>query len=85
MGCASGGAPGDAPAFVPADKLEVSAREPGPCTTTRTRSFEILASFDGLTGSVAERSRLDGPEECGETPTGLRTNSRLDGIPAGAP
>lgn len=73
------------PDFIAATKLEVSAREPGPCTTTRSRSFEILASFEGLTGEIAERSRLDGPEECGETPTGLRTTSRLDGALAGAP
>lgn len=79
--------PEDDPDFVTANKLEVSAREPGPCTTARTRSFEIFASaawVNGvltgeLTGEIAERSRLDGPEECGETPTGLRTNSRLDG------
>ncbi|MBI1946132.1 MAG: hypothetical protein HYS27_10570 [Deltaproteobacteria bacterium] len=77
--------PEDDPDFVTANKLEVSAREPGPCTTTRTRSFELLASFEGLTGEIAERSRLDGPEECGETPTGLRTLSRLDGVLAGAP
>ena len=77
--------PEDNPGFVTANKVEVSAREPGPCTTTRSRSFEILASFEGLTGEIAERSRIDGPEECGETPTGLRTRARLDGIPAGAP
>ena len=75
----------DDPDFVTADKLEVSTREPGPCTTTRTRSFEVLAAFDGVTGELAERTRLDGPEECGQTPTGLRTRSRVDGVPAGAP
>ncbi len=83
--------PDDDPDFVSADKLEVSTREPGPCTTTRTRSVELLASFDGftllgtLTGTLAERAVIDGPDECGETPNGLRTLSRLDGTLAGTP
>ncbi|MCC7071619.1 MAG: hypothetical protein IT383_09865 [Deltaproteobacteria bacterium] len=81
--------PEDNPSFVTANKVEVSAREPGPCTTTRTRSFEILATPDPytgtLTGEIAERSILIGPEACGETPTGLRTRARLDGVPTGAP
>ena len=47
--------------------------------------LEIVASFDKLTGEIAERTVLDGPEECGETPTGLRTNSSLDGTVGGAP
>lgn len=71
--------------FITADKLEVDTREPGPCTSTTTRSFEILATFDTLTGEIAERTRIDGAEECGETPTGLRTRSRVDGILSGAP
>ena len=77
--------PADDPDFVTADKLEVSTVDPGPCVTTSTRSFEILAAFDALTGEVAERDRLDGPDECGETPTGLRTRSRVDGVLSGAP
>ncbi len=83
--------PDDSPDFVTADKLEVSSREPGPCTTTRTRGFAILATYDPLTGAgeltgeIAERAVIEGPEQCGDTPTGLRTRARLDGIPAGAP
>lgn len=73
------------PDFITADKLEVATRDPGPCVSTTTRSFEIMATFDSLTGEIAERTRIDGPEECGQTPTGLRTRARLDGVLAGAP
>lgn len=77
--------PEDDPDFITASKLEVDTREPGPCVSTTTRSFEIIADFQGLAGEIAERTRLDGPEECGETPTGLRTRARVDGVLVGAP
>ena len=71
--------------FITAEKLEIAAREPGPCVTTTSRSFQIVANFDTLTGSLAETSRVEGPEECGETPTGVRRLVELEGIAAGAP
>jgi len=71
--------------FITAEKLEIAAREPGPCVTTTTRNFAILADNSALTGTIDERSRIEGPDDCGETPTGLRTSSRLDGVIDGAP
>lgn len=76
---------GEDPNFVSSSKREISAREPGPCTTESARAIELLATDADLTGQSFARSRLDGPEECGETPRGQRTVARLDGILTGAP
>ena len=68
-----------------ADKIEVATRDPGPCTTTTTRSFKVLATDVDLTGELREKSELVGGADCGDTPRGARATARLDGKNAGAP
>jgi hypothetical protein len=75
----------DDPDFFVADKLEIAAREPGPCVTTTSRSFQITANDAELIGFMSESSRVEGPEECGETPTGVRRVVDLAGTIEGAP
>lgn len=75
----------DAPDQVSASKLEVSTVEPGPCTTTTTRSFVIAADAEQLTGEFEASTRLTGPDDCGETPRGQRSTATLAGPVAGAP
>lgn len=76
---------GDEAELVVADKLEVVTAEPGPCTTETVRSLSVLATADDITGTLGDKVRLEGPEACGETPLGKRTQSRIDGVVAGAP
>lgn len=83
------------PTFIRASKLEVATVEPGPCTTTRTRSFVIEettavdpasgATVEAILGNMAEKTRLTGPDDCGETPRGERTEAGIVGLVAGAP
>jgi hypothetical protein len=54
------------------------------CTTTTTSSLEFVANGAVLTGTFRSRSRLVGPEGCGETPIGERVVDTLDGQ-AGTP
>jgi hypothetical protein len=75
----------EAPDELSASKLEVSTVEPGPCTTTTTRSFVILADTQALSGEFAASTRLTGPDDCGETPRGQRSVATLAGEIAGAP
>ena len=67
---------------IDADKLEVKTQDPGPCTTTTTRSISVLAAADKLTGKITEKTRLTGPADCGDTPRGLRTSDTLGCPPA---
>lgn len=75
----------DTPDQLSASKLEVSTVEPGPCTTTTTRSFVIIADAAQLTGEFEASTRLTGPDDCGETPRGQRSTATLAGPVAGAP
>src|SRR5688572_4494383 len=51
----------DDPDFIVADKLEIAAREPGPCVTTTSRNFQVIANDASIEGSLAESSRVEGP------------------------
>lgn len=89
----------EAPEQITSAKLEVATVEPGPCTTTTTRSFALVADtvdsgldpitgideVKELTGTLSEQTRLTGPEDCGETPRGLRSVAALIGNLASAP
>ncbi len=75
----------DDPNLVKASKLEVDTRDPGGCTNTITRDFQVLATDADITGQLHEKTRLVGGQECGDTPRGLRTTARIDGTIAGAP
>lgn len=75
----------ETPDELSSSKLEVSTVEPGPCTTTTTRSFVILADTQALTGSFTASTRLTGPDDCGDTPRGQRSEADLAGAIAGAP
>jgi hypothetical protein len=82
----------ETPDRITSSKLEIATIDPGPCTTTTTRSFDLIAvAFDDasgaseLVGTLNESTRLTGPEDCGETPRGLRTVASLAGDRAGAP
>ena len=75
----------DDPNLVKADKIEVTTRDPGPCTTTVTRDFRVLATEQGISGEIHEKTRLVGDEACGDTPTGKRTTATVGGKIAGAP
>lgn len=82
------GAPGQEgqdPNLISADKLEIVTAEPGPCTTENVRALEVVAAGATLEGSLSEKTRLEGPEECGETPLGKRTASGVSGTLVGAP
>lgn len=89
------------PDLITSSKLEIATVEPGPCTTTTTRTFALVADpndkieidpatgtdvfHSELAGTLSEQTRLTGPEECGETPLGLRSVADLVGGIAGAP
>lgn len=87
------------PNRVTSSKKEIATVDPGPCTTTTTRTFDLVADpNDGgldpltgldavreLTGTLNEQTRLTGPEDCGDTPRGLRSVAELAGDLAGAP
>jgi len=75
----------DDPNTVRANKLEVDTRDPGPCTNTITRDFKVLATDADITGEIHEKQRLVGGQDCGDTPRGLRTTARIDGVIAEAP
>ena len=89
----------EVPDRITAAKLEIATVDPGPCTTTTTRTFELVAGTSDsgldpitgidevkeLTGTLREQTRLTGPQECGDTPRGLRTVAELLGNLAGAP
>jgi hypothetical protein len=75
----------DEPDQVKADKLEIATRDPGPCTTTTTGSFDIVANAETLSGTAKASTRLEGAEDCGDTPRGERSVARLDGTVTGAP
>lgn len=75
----------EVPDELSASKVEIATVEPGPCTTTTTRSFVIQADSQALTGTFKASTRLTGPDDCGETPRGRRSEAALDGAIAGAP
>jgi hypothetical protein len=73
------------PDRIVAKKLEVTSREPGPCTTETSGSIDVLANDNGLTGTLRSKIRTEGPSACGDTPRGLRTTSGVAGTIVGAP
>lgn len=89
----------ETPDRITSAKLEVASAEPGPCTTTTTRSIDLTADtvdsgvdpFTGLdaqselVGQLNEQTRLTGPPACGDTPRGLRSVASLLGTLVGAP
>lgn len=73
------------PDRITSSKKEVASVAPGPCTTTTTRSFDILVDGAALTGTILGEQVLTGPDDCGEVPRGLRSAATLAGNIAGAP
>jgi hypothetical protein len=71
--------------IVRASSIEVDTQDPGPCTTTTTRDFEITVDDQTMKGAIHEKVRLTGGADCGDTPTGTRTSANVNGKIAGAP
>jgi hypothetical protein len=61
-------------------KIDESTREPGPCTTTLTRTLTFDEDRASLSANLELISRLIGPAACGETPRGERKVFSLTGF-----
>jgi len=71
--------PEDPEAPLGSRKEQRTTRDPGPCTSTLQR--ELTLRHDGLSlqGELEERTRIEGPAACGETPRGSRRRYLLSG------
>jgi hypothetical protein len=60
------------------NKEEVVIIEPG-CTITTTRDLKFDEDGQTFSGTLVDRQETRGPEECGQTPRGERTEFTLAG------
>lgn len=61
------------------EKIDQSTREPGPCTTTLTRTLTFDEDGEDFGGDLTVESRVVGPAACGETPRGQKNVFSLTG------